>query len=50
MVNGSAVCWKDIAASDGGFTVRSENVGVEGPGEPNKSYGLQGFMFKELAE
>ncbi len=49
-VNGYVVAWTDITAADGSFTVRSENVGVDGPGDENKSYGLQAFMFLELAE
>ncbi len=49
-VNGYVIAWTDITAADGSFTVRSENVGAEGPGELYKSYGMQGFMFKELAE
>jgi hypothetical protein len=48
--NGYVVAWTDITAADSSFTVRSENVGATGPGEQYKSYGLQGFMFKELAE
>jgi hypothetical protein len=50
MVNGSAVCWKDITAGEVSFTVRSENVGTVGSGKQYKQYGLHGFMFKELAE
>lgn len=46
--NGYVVAWSGISASDGSFTVRSVNVGVEGPGEQYKSYGFQGFVFKEL--
>jgi len=47
--NGYVVAWTNITAADGSFTIRSENVGSVGPGEPNKSYGLQGFMLKELS-
>jgi len=46
--NGYVVAWTNISAADGSFTVRSENVGASGPGEPNKSYGFQGFVLKEL--
>ena len=46
---GYVVAWTDITAADGIFTVRSENVGDEGLGEPYKSYGLQGFKLVELA-
>ena len=49
-VDGYVVAWKDITASDGSFSVRSENVGAGGPGEQYKSYGFQGFLFKELSE
>ena len=48
-VSGCVVAWTDITAADGTFTVRSENVGAGGPGEANKSYGLQAFKFVELA-
>jgi hypothetical protein len=47
-VNGYVVAWSVITAADGTFSVRSENVGLEGPGEQIKSYGFQGFVFKEL--
>jgi len=49
-LTGYVVAWTDISAADGIFTVRSENVGAEGPGEPHKSYGLQAFVFIELSE
>jgi hypothetical protein len=42
-VNGYVVKWTGISAADGSFTIRSENVGGEGPGEANKSYGMEGF-------
>ncbi|MBN1838167.1 MAG: hypothetical protein JW820_20080 [Spirochaetales bacterium] len=48
--DGYVVAWTDITAADGTFSVRSENVGAAGPGEPYKSYGLQGFVLIELAE
>ncbi|MBN2534889.1 MAG: hypothetical protein JXB88_18555 [Spirochaetales bacterium] len=47
-VNGYVIGWSGITASDGTFTVRSENVGAEGPGELYKSYGFQGFVLKEF--
>jgi len=46
-VNGYVVRWTGITAADGSFTVRSENVGAGGPGEANKSYGMEGFMLAE---
>ncbi len=46
-VNGYVARWTGITAADGSFTVRSENVGAGGPGEPNKSYGMEGFMLAE---
>ncbi len=46
---GFVVVWTNIIAVDGIFTVRSENVSPGGPGEPNRSYELQGFMLKELS-
>jgi hypothetical protein len=46
---GYVIAWTDITAADGSFTVRSENVGAAGPGDANKSYGFQAFMFLELA-
>ncbi|MDX9800005.1 MAG: hypothetical protein RBT69_01565 [Spirochaetia bacterium] len=49
-VNGYVAAWTGITASDGTFTVRSENVGAEGPGESFMSYGLQGFKLMELSE
>lgn len=48
-VSGYVVAWTGISAVDGSFTVRSENVGLDGPGDQYRSYGLQGFMLKELA-
>ncbi len=45
--NGYVVRWTGITAADGSFTVRSENVGAGGPGEANKSYGMEGFMLAE---
>jgi hypothetical protein len=50
MVNGSAVCCKDITAGEVSFTVRSENVGTVGSGKQYKQYGLHGLMFKGPAE
>ncbi len=47
--NGHVAAWTDIVASDGVFTIRSENVGAEGPGEAYKSYGLIGFKLVELS-
>jgi hypothetical protein len=47
-VNGYVARWTGITAADGTFTVRSENVGAGGPGEANKSYGMEGFMLAEL--
>ena len=47
-LNGYVARWTGITAADGSFTVRSENVGLGGPGEVNKSYGMQGFMHKQL--
>ena len=46
-LNGYVARWTGITAADGSFTVRSENVGVGGPGEPIKSYGMEGFMLAE---
>jgi hypothetical protein len=46
--NGYIVGWTGITAADGTFTVHSENVGEDGPGEPYKSYGFQGFVLKEF--
>ena len=46
-VNGYVARWTGITAADGSFTVRSENVGAGGPGEANKSYGMEGFMLRE---
>jgi outer membrane murein-binding lipoprotein Lpp len=48
--NGYVAAWTDITAADGSFTVRSENVGSEGPGQPYRSYGMQAFALIELAE
>jgi hypothetical protein len=48
-VNGYVARWTGITAADGSFTVISQNVGVGGPGEPNKSYGMEGFMLVETA-
>jgi hypothetical protein len=48
-VAGDVIRWTGITAADGSFTVRSENVGDAGPGEPVKSYGLQAFMLRELS-
>jgi hypothetical protein len=48
-VSGYVVRWTGITAADGSFTVRSENVGAGGPGEANKSYGMEGFMLAEGA-
>jgi hypothetical protein len=49
-VNGYVARWTGITAADGSFTVRSENVGAGGPGEANKSYGMEGFMLAEVPE
>lgn len=49
-VRGYVVAWTGITAADGTFTVRSENVGAEGPGEEYKAYGIQGFKFMELSD
>jgi large repetitive protein len=49
-VNGYVARWVGITAADGSFTVRSENVGAGGPGEANKSYGMEGFMLVETPE
>lgn len=46
-LNGYVASWTGITATDGSFTVRSENVGAGGPGEVRKSYGMEGFMLKE---
>lgn len=46
-VNGYVARWTGISAADGSFTVRSSNVGAGGPGEANKSYGMEGFMLRE---
>lgn len=45
--NGDVVSWTGITTSDGTFTVRSRNVGTEGPGDPYKSYGMQAFRLRE---
>ena len=47
--DGLVVAWTGISSAGGSVTIRSENVGAAGPGEPYKSYGLQGFMLVELA-
>jgi hypothetical protein len=47
-INGYVVRWTGITAADGSFTVISQNVGPAGPGEPIKSYGLEGFMLAEV--
>jgi hypothetical protein len=47
-VNGYVARWTGITAADGSFTVKSENVGDGGPGEPYKSYGMEGFMLAEV--
>ena len=46
-LNGYVARWTGITAADGSFTVRSENVGAGGPGEANKSYGMEGFYLAE---
>ncbi len=48
-VNGYVARWTGITAADGSFTVISQNVGAGGPGEANKSYGMEGFMLAEAA-
>jgi len=48
-VNGYIIDWTGISAADGSFTVISQNVGTLGPGEPIKSYGMEGFMLAETA-
>lgn len=49
-VNGYVARWTGITAADGSFTARSENVGAAGPGEANKSYGMEGFTLVEIPE
>ena len=49
-VNGYVARWSGITAADGSFAVISQNVGVGGPGEANKSYGMEGFMLVEVPE
>jgi FlgD Ig-like domain len=47
-VEGNVVKWTGIrSGSDGSFVVLSQNVGSDGPGEPIKSYGLQGFVLTQ---
>jgi len=46
-VNGYLVGWEGITAADGTFTILTQNVGVDGPGEAIKSYGMQAFMLEE---
>jgi len=46
-VNGYVAAWEGITAVDGSFSVLSQNVGLAGPGEPRKSYGMEGFMLEE---
>ena len=46
-VNGYVARWTGITAVDGSFAVKSQNVGPGGPGEANKSYGMEGFMLRE---
>jgi PEP-CTERM motif len=49
--NGYVVRWTGITSGiDGSFTVKSENIGAGGPGEANKSYGMEGFMLAEVPE
>ncbi|MBE0663458.1 MAG: hypothetical protein IH597_13440, partial [Bacteroidales bacterium] len=46
---GNVVKWTGIqSGADGTFEVISENVGAEGPGDPKKSYGMQGFKLTQL--
>lgn len=45
--NGYVIAWSGISAAGGSFTVRSENVGLDGPGNAYKSYGIQGFKLAE---
>ena len=47
-LNGYVARWTGITAADGSFTVKSQNVGIGGPGEAYKSYGMEGFMLKEV--
>jgi len=50
-VEGNIVKWSGIkCGADGVFIVLSQNVGAEGPGEPIKSYGLQGFKLTQISE
>ncbi len=49
-VNGYVIEWSGIYAADGSFTVRSENVGAAGPGNPYKSYGIQAFKLTEAEQ
>lgn len=49
-LNGYVIKWTGITAADGSFTVVSRNVGAIGLGDPNKSYGMQGFSFEELTD
>jgi hypothetical protein len=46
--NGYVVRWTGITAADGSFTIMSQNVGAAGPGEPFKSYGMEGFLLAEI--
>jgi hypothetical protein len=47
-VNGYLAGWEGInPGADGTIVIRSENVGIGGPGEAVKSYGIQGFSFSE---
>lgn len=49
-VNGYVASWTGITAADGTFSVISQNVGASGPGEANKSYGMEGFRLAEVPE
>lgn len=49
-VAGNVIRWTGITATDGSFTVISQNVGISGPGEIYKSYGMEGFMLSEVPE
>lgn len=47
-VNGSLVGWSKVKTSSGKITIKSENMGLAGPGERYKSYGFQAFALMEL--
>jgi hypothetical protein len=47
-VNGSLVGWSKVKTSSGKITIKSENMGLAGPGERYKSYGFQAFALMEI--